>query len=193
MTPVEHRNILNDISISLMDARRITDRMVLYIHDHDGILVDFDKQEVAMRNAWTDTAALIDKYNRNLQTDFHLSSEMINAQLILINDFESAIFHYFYYYTAGIFEAARVFNEPEAMRLLTESAADFASAQDAIDNMHMFTSAHIQALDHELFKQANSSVLIIGTLAAIGFCVIIGLGITILVLINAKGNVPIKG
>jgi len=41
--PVERQNILNEISVSLMDARRIADRMVLHIHDHDGFLGDIDR------------------------------------------------------------------------------------------------------------------------------------------------------
>ena len=139
-----------------------------------------------MRNVWAYTATLIDEYKHYLLSDYRLSSEIMNTQLILIDDFESTIFHYFNYNAAGIFEAARSLDETEAMRLLIESTAVFASANEALDNVRFVANVSIQVIGDELANQSNSSIIIIVVITIMSFIIIVGLGIAILILNNAR-------
>ncbi|MCL2580013.1 MAG: response regulator [Oscillospiraceae bacterium] len=116
--PFERYSIIKDLGTHFMDARRAMNRAAMYIHDPIDPIAGINSQEELIIDLRKQIDDLLTRYRANIAADPGLSDEYRDYLYGLVDAYEIEVHRYFDHYIAGLIEAARAYDELEAIRLV---------------------------------------------------------------------------
>ena len=186
--PTERVEILNDLALNFMDARRTMNRAAMYIHDPidpvSGIISQWD----GILNIRTRMNALFDRYHANLEADTSLTTVGRNEYRRLINEYERHVVRYFDHYITGLIVYARMFDEEAAIQIVRDGVATVNHANEYHRQLLAYTRNNMTTLGNSLSSQTTTAIIILAALATVG----IFLSIVVIIIIAGAISKPIQ-
>ncbi|MCL2398419.1 MAG: methyl-accepting chemotaxis protein [Defluviitaleaceae bacterium] len=186
--PTERVDILNDLSLNFMDARRTMNRAAMYIHDPGDPVAGIISQWSGVLDIRTRMNELFDRYHVNLEADTSLTATERNEYRRLINEYERYVVRYFDHYITGLIVYARMFDEEAAIQIVRDGVATVNRANEYHSQLLTYTRNNMTALGNSLSSQTNATILTLAVAAAAG----IFLSIVVIILIAGAISKPIQ-
>ncbi|MCL2599973.1 MAG: methyl-accepting chemotaxis protein [Treponema sp.] len=185
--PMERYATLSDISLNFMDARRAMNRGAMYMTDPDDPIGGINGQEAVIRQLRSSIDALIAQYRRNIDLDPEFDLARKNEMRGRMTSFERGFHRYFDNYIIGTLNAARNFDETEAIRLVREGVAVVDETMVHFDYLSDAARSYMDTISSELSAQSDQAFWLLVIVALIGIAV----GITVALYISAIVSKPV--
>ena len=166
--PAERLEILNEMSLHLMNARRTMNRAAMYIHDPDDPIGGITRQQEGVSIIRADMVALFERFRANVYEDIQLDARERTEMLNSLAGYEQEVFSYFDEYILGLIVAARTFDERETIRIVREGVATVGRAEAHHASMHGAAQTHMQQIGITLTDQSWMTLYALIALAATG-------------------------
>ena len=173
--PMERYILLSELGVLFMDARRTTNRAALYMSDPDDPVGGINVQEMGIFRLRNEIDARLARFRINVNADPMLDIAQKLERMEAVTGFESHMHRYFNYYIQGLLNAARRFDEVEAIRLVREGVATVNAALEYYDFLNDTAREFMETISAELTAQTSRTFLMILGVALAG--VVIGVSI----------------
>jgi len=177
--PTERVEILNDLALGLMDARRTTNRAAMYIHDPNDPLSGIITQWYDVLAIRGDMNELFARFHANINADPDFTPTERAERIRLIQAYETQVVRYFDHYIAGLIVYARMFDESAAIRIVRNGVATVNRATAYHGQLLTLAQNQMVTLNANLSNQTATTVSVFVFIAIVS--VIISFAVIMLV------------
>jgi len=185
--PMERYILMSELGVLFMDSRRTMNRTAMYMHDPDDPIGGINSQEVGINRLRGEIDVRIARFRANVDEDPFLDAEQKAERHQALNAYENRVHHYFNYYIAGLMNAARIFNETEAIRLVRQGVATVNQALVHYDFLNDTARTFMETISEELSAQTDSTFFLLIIFSIVG----VAIGVAIALVISGTVTNPV--
>ncbi|MCL2216813.1 MAG: methyl-accepting chemotaxis protein [Defluviitaleaceae bacterium] len=186
--PMERWDILNNLSLELVNSRRLLNRAALYVTSPEDIDYQIDRRVVALAGSRAAIDDLIAQFRSNLYRDSRLTTAERDIRLNAIAAYETEVHHYFNYYVANLLNTARALDGRGALSIVDGVSGQIARATAHHTFLYETAREFMLNISNELSEETTATMLVLTVLAAAGVL----LGIIIAYIITTAISKPIQ-
>jgi len=185
--PMERYILMSELGVLFMDSRRTMNRAAMYMSDPDDPIAGINTQEAGINRLRREIDVRIVRFRANVDEDPFLDAVQKAERQEAINAYESLVHHYFDYYIAGLMNAARAFDDAEAIRLVRQGVATVNQALVHYDFLNDTARGFMETISEELSAQTDQTFLLLIGLSFVGVVI----GVLIAMVISGMVTKPI--
>jgi methyl-accepting chemotaxis protein len=186
--PSERMEILHQLSVELVDSRRLLNRAVMYIFDPDIMYERLYRRENSLESSRRNINELIEQFRANLYADPRLSAAEINEREVVLDSYALAVAHYFDYYVPRVFYYIRALDGQNARATADALSRQIATATGYYQSLMDTAQNFMATIGDELSDVSRSTLVMLIGLAVAGVL----LGVLIAFVISGSITKPIK-
>jgi len=186
--PDERVDILSDLALEMMDARRTMNRAAMYIHDPGDATAGIMQQWQGVLAIRARMNTLFDRFHVNVYADPTFTAADRADRMQLMNAYEREVIRYFDHYIAGLIVYARMFDEAAAIQIVRDGVATVNRANAYHEQLLTAANNLMYTLGNDLSRQTTATVRNLSIIALVS----IALSIVIILFVSRSISMPIN-